>query len=254
MVDEVLTVTPATWSPASTDTMYRWLADGALIDGADGPTLTVTRDLVGKSIVAATHARAPGYRNDPERSAPVGPVVIGQIAQTTPSTVSGRTRVGQVLTVAPGVVEPADATATVQWLRDGTPISGATATTYSLTGDDLGSALSVQVTHSRRNYADLVETVPVPRTITTKPTLELGTAGRSHKAVVWIRATAPGAAVDGDVTVKVGTHVVTATLVGGRAKVVVQDLAAGDRRVRVRYAGAGPILPARARTSVHVLS
>ena len=253
MVDEVLTVTPATWSPESTDTMYRWLADGVLIDGADGPTLTVTRDLVGKSIIAATHARAPGYRNDPERSAPVGPVVIGQIAQGTPSAVAGRTRVGQVLTVTPGVVEPADATTAIQWLRDGVPIDGATATTYALTGDDLGSAISVQVTRSRRNYADLVETVPVAGTVTTKPTIELGTVGRSHKAVVRIRATAPGASVDGPVTVKVGTHVVTATLVGGHARVVVKDLAAGDRRVRVRYAGAGPVLPARARTSVHVL-
>ncbi|KAA1418807.1 CHAP domain-containing protein [Nocardioides humilatus] len=253
MVDEVLSATPATWSPASDDILYRWLADGELIEGANGPDLTVTRDLVGKSIVAATHARAPGYKNDPERSEPIGPVVIGQIAQSAPSTVAGRTRVGQVLTVTAAPVTPADAAVAYQWLRDGTPVDGATTPTYTLTGDDLGATMYVQVVRTRRNYADLVETVPVAGMVTTKPTLTLGTSGRSHKAVVWIRATAPGASVDGDVTVKVGTKVVTVAMTGGRAKVVVKDLAAGDRRIRVRYAGDGPVRPARARTMVHVL-
>ncbi|MEZ0578552.1 CHAP domain-containing protein [Nocardioides sp. MH1] len=253
MVDEVLTATPATWSPASTDTLYRWLADGKLIDGADGPTLTVTRDLVGKSIIAATHARAPGYKNDPERSAPTAPVVIGEIAQSTPSTVAGRTRVGRTLTVTPGEVTPTDATLAYQWLRDGVPVGGATGPTYTLTGDDLGATLAVQVVRTRRNYADLVETVALPSAVTTKPTVTVTTAGRSHKAVVWVRATAPGAAVAGPVTVKVGTHVVTATMTDGRAKVVVKDLAPGMRRVKVRYAGNGAVLPARGRATVQVL-
>ncbi|WP_183100830.1 CHAP domain-containing protein [Nocardioides pelophilus] len=253
MVDDALTATPATWTPASVDTLYRWKADGVLIDGADGPTLTLTRALLGKDIVVATHARAPGYRNSPVRSDPVGPVVIGQLAQTTPSTMTGRTRLGQVLTAVPGEVRPIDAAVAYQWLRDGVVVDGATAATYTLGTPDLGATLSVQVTRSRRNFADLVETVAAPRIVTAKPTMTLTADGRSRKAVVRVRLAVPDVTVPGEVTVKVGSQVVTATLVDGRAKLVLTDIAPGDRQVRAWYAGSGAIRKAKAVSTVRIL-
>ncbi len=253
IVDEVLTATPATWSPASEDTLYRWKADGVLIDGASGPTLTMTRDLLGKSIVVGTHGRARGYKNSVVRSQPVGPVVIGEIVPSTPSTVSGRPLLGQVLTVLPGEVQPADATASYQWFRDGAAVAGATATTYPLTAADLGSTMSVQVTRSRRNYSDLVETVPVAGMVTAKPTITLTAAGRRHRAVAWVRVTVPDVVVTGQVTVKVGKEVVTATLTGGRARLRVTGVEPGVRRVRAWYAGSGAIRRAKASTTVRVL-
>jgi hypothetical protein len=36
VVDEVLTATPATWSPPSENPLYRWKADGVLIEGVTG--------------------------------------------------------------------------------------------------------------------------------------------------------------------------------------------------------------------------
>jgi surface antigen len=252
-VDEVLTAVPATWSPPSDDTMYRWKADGVLIDGATSPRLTLTRDLVGKSIVVATHARAEGYKNSPVRSDPVGPVVIGEITAATPSTLTGRPRVGQVLTVQPGEVLPADATTTIEWLRDGVPISGATATTYSPVAADLGTFLSARITRSRRNYGDLVETLALERAVTAKPAVTMTAEGRSRRAVVHVELTVPGIVVAGQVTVKVGTQVATATLVDGRARVVVRGVEPGERRVRVWYAGDGPIRPAKAAGTVRVL-
>ncbi len=252
-VDEVLTATPATWSPASQDTLYRWLADGVLISGATGQTLTLTRDLLGKNIVVGTHARAPGYENSPVRSVPFGPVVIGQIVASTPSAVSGWRRVGHELTVVPGDVVPADATVAYQWLRDGAPVGGATTATYALTSADLGAGMSVQIIRSRRNYADLVETIALEHAITAKPAMTLGAAGRSRKAVVWVRLAVPGANVPGQVTVKVGHEVATGTLVDGRVKVVVRGVEPGDRRVRAWYGGSGPILRARGSSTVRVL-
>lgn len=251
-VDEVLTATPATWSPASDNPLYRWKADGVLIEEATGPTLTLTRDLLGKKIVVATHGRGPGYKNSPVRSAPVGPVVIGRIVKSAPTTVAGRARVGAVLTATPGPVQPADAAASYQWLRDGAPIEGATAATYAVTAADLGAVLSVRVTRTRRNYADLVETARIDGRVVAKPTVDLTTRARPRRAVVKVAVGTPEITVTGDVTVKVGRQSVTATLTGGRARVVVKGLAPGVRKVRVRYAGDGPILAAQARTTVRV--
>jgi surface antigen len=252
-VDEVLTATPATWSPASTDTLYRWKADGVLIDGATGPSLTLTRALLGKTVVVITHGRAEGYRNSPVGSAPVGPVVAGRIVASTPATVSGRPRVGQQLTAQPGDVVPADAAVAYQWLRNGVPVDGATAPTYAVSAADLGATMSVQVTRSRRNYADLVETVAVARTVSARPALTVGAAGRSRRAVVWVRLTVPGATVPGQVTVKVGGRVATGPLEAGRAKLVVRGLEPGERLVRAWYPGSGAFRPAKGSTTVRVL-
>ncbi len=252
-VDETLTAAPATWSPASQNTLYRWKADGVLINGANGPSLTLTRDLLGKSIMVATHGRAEGYKNSPVRSAPAGPVVIGQIVASTPSTIAGRARIGHDLTAQPGDVQPADATVAYQWLRDGVPVDGATAATYALSSVDLGATMAVQITRSRRNYADLVETVASSRAVTARPTITLGTAGRSRAAVVWVRLTVPDVTVPGQVTVNVGGEVATAALEGGRAKLVFRGIAPGDRLVRTWYAGSGAIRAARASTTVRVL-
>jgi len=253
LVDEVLTADPATWSPPSQDTLYRWKADGVLIEGANSPTLALTRDLLGKTIAVVTHARAPGYKNDPVRSAPVGPVVVGEIVASTPSSLTGRLRVGQVLTAVPGEVQPPDATATYQWLRDGAPVGDATAQTYPLTVADLGATMSVQVTRARHNYTDLVETVAAPRAVMVKPSVTLSTVGRARRAVVRVVVAAPDVVIAGDVTVKVGGQLATATLVDGRARIVVRGVAPGERKVLAWYPGNGPVLRARAASTVRVL-
>jgi len=252
-VGEALTAAPASWSPAWEDLRYRWRADGVRIDGVTGPTLTVSRDLVGKSIDVAAVASADGYVRSAVLSAAVGPVVVGEIQQSSPSTIAGAPRLGRTLTAQPGPVVPADATVAYQWLRDDVPIVGATAATYALTVDDLGAVVSVRLTRTRHNYADLVENVSTSEPVTARPTLSLFADGRSKRAVVRVRVTVPGVTVSGEVTVKVGARLATATLEDGRARLVVTGLAAGERRVRVRYAGSGPIRPARASATVRVL-
>ncbi|HWJ82116.1 MAG TPA: CHAP domain-containing protein [Nocardioides sp.] len=254
MVDETLTVTPATWSPAPETTVYRWLADGKVITGADGPDLTLTRDMVGQTITAVTAARRDGYVNDPVRSEPVGPVAVGEIQVQQPYAVHGRTRVGEQLSITPGVVDPADATVAYQWLRDGVEVPGATGTTYDVTGDDLGARLKVRVTLTRRNYLTHVGHLVLDDRVTTRPTVELDAVGKNGRAVVGVRVTAPGLdVVDGQVVVTVAKQQQTVTLVDGRARVVVDDLAPGKRNVWVRYEGASFVEQARAQTTVRVL-
>ncbi len=80
-VDRTLTATPAAWSPAPAEPEIRWRADNQTIEGATGPTLTVTRALLGKRITAVSVARRDGYTKAVSKSTPIGPVVVGEIVR-----------------------------------------------------------------------------------------------------------------------------------------------------------------------------
>ena len=81
----------------------------------------------------------PGTDN-PNNSDPVGPL-----------TILGDALVGETLIARPNSIADADGinfdSASFQWLRDGTPISGATAQTYLVGTADRGAQLSVQWTY-----------------------------------------------------------------------------------------------------------
>ena len=95
----------------------------------------------------------PGIFN-PNNSDPVGPL-----------TILGDALVGETLTARPNGIADADGinfgSASFQWLRDGEPISGATAQTYLVGAADRGTQISVQWT-----YLDFGGT---RETITSKP-------------------------------------------------------------------------------------
>lgn len=65
---------------------------------------------------------------------------------TTPPVVTGVAKVGRVVTAQPPVWDQEGVETTYQWLRDGEAIEGATATTYTLTPDDLDTPVSVRAT------------------------------------------------------------------------------------------------------------
>jgi hypothetical protein len=66
----------------------------------------------------------------------------------TPGTplITGPARVGSTLVARPGKWKPGVITLTYQWMRDGAEIPKATAQTYTPTAEDLGAALTVEVT------------------------------------------------------------------------------------------------------------
>jgi hypothetical protein len=74
------------------------------------------------------------------------------------ATISGDAVVGATLTAHPGSWNPDGVTLAYQWMRDGDPISGATATTYQLVPADLGLAISVAVTGSYDGFDDVTTT------------------------------------------------------------------------------------------------
>ena len=66
--------------------------------------------------------------------------------------ISGTSQFGSDLVASPGTVDPA-ATITTRWLRDGSGISGATASTYTLTDQDIGAMISARQTHTLNGVA-----------------------------------------------------------------------------------------------------
>ncbi|MEO6942444.1 MAG: cell wall-binding repeat-containing protein, partial [Terrimesophilobacter sp.] len=144
-----------TWTPTSGLTYgYVWKADGSPISGATSPTFTVTDNEIGKTITVTVTGSATDYISAAATSGPVGPVASPVIVAATP-TISGTPTVDQVLTAdahAAGWTPATGLTFTYVWKADGTTISGATMSTYTLTAAEAGAVITVTVTGSKLNY------------------------------------------------------------------------------------------------------
>ncbi len=81
-----------------------------------------------------------------------------EIFASVPPSISGTAQVGQTLTANSGTWSPSGTSQARQWLANGSPISGATGTTYTVQAGDLGKTITVRVTSSKADYTDRVVT------------------------------------------------------------------------------------------------
>ncbi|MGX5682001.1 cell wall-binding repeat-containing protein [Schumannella luteola] len=70
-------------------------------------------------------------------------------------TISGTPTVGETLTAVPGSWSPVDVEFSYQWKSNGAPIDGATASTYTLTGEEADDTVVVVVTGSTAGYSSV---------------------------------------------------------------------------------------------------
>jgi hypothetical protein len=237
-VNKLLTASPGAWSPAPAESEIRWRADNKAIEGATGPTLTVTRALVGKRITAVSVAWRDGYWKAVSKSAPIGPVVLGTIEVAEPFTAAGSSRVGSRMWIEPGTFTPADATVSYAWLRDGVPIPGATGPSHDVVPADAGSRITAQVTLSKPNYQQLVQRFEIGGPVTTKPKLRITTKQRRGAAVVAVKVVAPGVNnPGGQVQVRIGKQRQVLRPTDARARFVIEGLRPKKHRVYVAYTG-----------------
>jgi Ca2+-binding RTX toxin-like protein len=154
-VDGSLLGDPAEVGPIT----YQWTRDGAEIPGATGDSYTLGQDDVGAEITVVVTFTGPA--SPMTAIGPVDPVANVNDLPTGTLETTGTPAEGEMLTAvlaAPLADEDGVTTPTYQWLRNGTPIAGATALTYLLTQEDVGAAISVQLEYTDGQGTDEVLT------------------------------------------------------------------------------------------------
>jgi hypothetical protein len=122
-----------------------WKRDGVAISGATSGNYTLVEEDIGTKItVTATATNNAGSASsttvDFGPIAPLAPTISG-------ANLSGSPTYAQTLTASPsGITGLPTPTTSYVWNRDGSPISGAQSSTYTLTSADIGAAISATVT------------------------------------------------------------------------------------------------------------
>jgi hypothetical protein len=158
---ETLTCNPGTFTENPTLT-FAWLSDGAVV--GSGSTFAVgdaQLDTAVQCRVTATNLKGSTVAT----SAAVVPPKPPAVTATTPPvnterpSISGTLRTGRTLTCSEGTFTGATSFAPA-WLRNGTPISAATAATYTLTATDAGKAIQCRVTATGPGGTVVAESAP----------------------------------------------------------------------------------------------
>lgn len=147
-VGKRLTASTGTWSPAPSSYAYRWYRNGRAISGATRRTHTPTRADAGRYLTVRVTATRVGYVTKAATSKRVG---IPMYATTRPA-IAGTPSAGRTLAIRVGAWTPRATSHRYQWYRDGAPITGATARTYTVTRIDRGKRIKARVTARRSGY------------------------------------------------------------------------------------------------------
>jgi hypothetical protein len=163
-VEEDLYVVAGTWTRTPQYFFYQWTRNGKPIPGATNDVYTLTPGDAGATIavnVGASDFEA-WYSSQYAYTATLDqPVTAGDAPvlneMMPPPMIFGQPYVAQTLTVYPGTWDLPGLTFGYRWLRDGTPIAGATAATYKPVAADVYTAatpveLSVEITARRTGF------------------------------------------------------------------------------------------------------
>lgn len=172
-VGSTLTVSAFSSTPAAESVTYRWFAvlsgSETLLQSSTSRTLVIPSSAIGSQIRVRAVAVRLGFDQLEASSVANDSIVLGaNIISATP-TVSGTWQVGRTLIASTGKWNPTSTTFTYQWLRNAEAIAGATNATYTLTGADYSTAISVRVTGSVAGSGS-VSATSAAKTLTTKGT------------------------------------------------------------------------------------
>jgi len=252
-VGEVLTATPAVFSPEPSRIEHRWYRDGVLVPDADAATYTVRPGDIGRTIHYASVPHRTHHTSAPATSSPV--TIARQLLADGPARVTGKARIGGTLTaVVPAYDEflpevprvpaqrpiaPGD-TVTYQWLRAGRPIPGATGASYRPGRSDLGGRLSVRIQAERPGFEPLILTSAATSAVAKAPARVVA-RGKKRGSKVKLSVTVKAAVTPtGTVVVKRGKTVLgKAKLRRGKATLTLRGAPRG--KVAVRYAGSATV-------------
>lgn len=184
---QTLTAVTNGWSPTGIAFTYQWKRANLPI--GTGATYKVVAGDVGSAITVTVTGTKAGYYTVSRDSGATASVAANVLTATPVPTVSGTAAIGQKLTAAAGTWAPAVVTLVYQWSAGGVAITGATASTYTVTAAEAGKALTVTVTGSKPGYAT-VATTSVATAVVPTGTLTVGTPTISGTAKVGQQLTA----------------------------------------------------------------
>jgi WD40 repeat protein len=130
---------------------FAWYRDGTAVTGATGATLTLTPGYY-RSALACGQTVTKDSTSVSQTSASVTVAIGDPLRYTTRPSFTGTVRVGYTQTARHGSWTPKATAYGYRWLRDGSPIRGATYRTYRLVRADRGHKISVRVTAERYGY------------------------------------------------------------------------------------------------------
>ena len=129
---------------------YQWMARGRDIAGADGPSLTLTRNEVGRAIrVRVSFTDDAGNKESVTSEPTVAVAALPNNRATGAPFISGMARVDHVLSVHTSGIADGDgltnAVFAYQWMSGGTDIDGANGPSFTLTVDEQEQSIRVRV-------------------------------------------------------------------------------------------------------------
>lgn len=249
-VGQVVTAVAPVWDVDGVDNAYQWQREGVAIPGAIVPTYTVTADDVAKAISVKVTGTKTGFEPGSATSAPVTGLLGDAPTVTTPPTITGVGRVGQLLFVSHGTWSGApQPTFSYQWLRDSVAIPGATGLRYLAQNTDLARTLTVAVSASRPGYAPGAATTPgikiAKRASTTRAALLKKQIRKGARGRLKITLRATGATPSGAIRVLDGSRLIKTYRIKGTDKgsriFNLPKLKPGKHKLKARFLGTSSI-------------
>jgi Protein of unknown function (DUF3152) len=149
---QTLTASPGTWTPAAGLTFgYQWLRDGVELPSASAASYTLGLTDMGHAMAVRVDA-TDGVSTVSATSEVTTLVAKARFANTKLPQVSGRPRIGRVVTTTAGSWSPTATKITYQWRRNGASIRGATEAAYRLKVADFGARVDVVATATREGF------------------------------------------------------------------------------------------------------
>jgi len=169
---------------------YQWMANGADISGATSSTLVLGQDQVGKTITVKA-SYTDGF-NKAESVTSTATTAVANVndVPTGSVTITGITSKGATLTAANNLADVDGLGAvTYQWLANNVNITGATASTYTLTTAEVGKTITVKANYTDgQNTAESVTSAAtaavIPNSLPTGNVTVTGTAAQNQTLTV----------------------------------------------------------------------
>ena len=175
-VGKTLTAKPGTWKPDPVTLSYQWFRGDQPIEGANKATYKIQDVDGGSTLSVVVTGTKQGFNPATTKSKATTAVPTVPFSATAKPKITGTARVGLTLKANPGTWKPSGAAFSYQWRRDGKAISGATASSYTLTSKDEDAAITVTVTGKKTGYTATATTskataeVAPPRKLKKTPT------------------------------------------------------------------------------------